>query len=106
MALNKAFKKKWVEALRSGEYKQTRGKLFNGKNSFCCLGVAANIGIHGDWEKDERGNWCINGQDMNLDPVFMEKIGLNIEEEDELIRLNDNERKTFKTIAKYIEENL
>jgi hypothetical protein len=39
--------KKWVRALRSGEYKQGRGKLENierGKNSsYCCLGVLCKI---------------------------------------------------------------
>ncbi len=45
--MNKYVKKKWLEALRSGEYKQTRGKLRRnrGKNkaSFCCLGVLCNL---------------------------------------------------------------
>ena len=31
--------KKWLEALESGEFKQTRGKLED-ENGFCCLGVA------------------------------------------------------------------
>ncbi|HEY9658333.1 MAG TPA: hypothetical protein V6C65_07770 [Allocoleopsis sp.] len=31
---------KWLDALRSGKYNQTRGKLHNTENnSFCCLGV-------------------------------------------------------------------
>ncbi len=33
---------KWIAALRSGEYKQTRGNLRQG-DSFCCLGVLCNI---------------------------------------------------------------
>ena len=33
---------KWVEALRSGKYQQTRNALRNG-NSFCCLGVACDL---------------------------------------------------------------
>lgn len=38
--------KKWVEALRSGEYKQARGALTrkrNGDVSHCCLGVACDL---------------------------------------------------------------
>ena len=32
----------WVKALRSGEYKQTRGQLKNG-DTYCCLGVACDL---------------------------------------------------------------
>ena len=38
--------KLWTAALRSGQYKQTGGKLrgeFNGITSFCCLGVLCNL---------------------------------------------------------------
>lgn len=34
--------KKWVEALRSGEYQQTTKNLHD-KNGFCCLGVACDL---------------------------------------------------------------
>jgi hypothetical protein len=30
----------WIKALRSGKYKQGRGRLYNkGDNTYCCLGV-------------------------------------------------------------------
>lgn len=35
--------KEWIAALRSGQYDQGREKLFNGYNSYCCLGVACEI---------------------------------------------------------------
>jgi len=46
--MKKGIMKKWVNALRSGEYDQCSGKLAkrdNEKNSdsFCCLGVLCNI---------------------------------------------------------------
>ena len=32
--------RKWIEALRSGDYKQSRQSLYNPEeNGFCCLGV-------------------------------------------------------------------
>ena len=37
-------RKKWVEALRSGEYKQGRGAL-NKDNKFCCLGVLCDLAV-------------------------------------------------------------
>ena len=41
-------RKKWVAALRSGEYKQTTNALRNDKG-FCCLGVACDISGLGGW---------------------------------------------------------
>ena len=41
------FKQKWVEALRSGRYKQVqgtlKGKKEDGSVGYCCLGVALDI---------------------------------------------------------------
>jgi len=34
--------KRWLEALRSGEYRQVRGYLHTA-NGFCCLGVACTL---------------------------------------------------------------
>ena len=45
--MNEQVKKLWLDALRSGKYKQTRGKLRRNrgkdKASFCCLGVLCNL---------------------------------------------------------------
>lgn len=42
--LPKLFKKKWLKALRSGDYKQnTEGFLKTKENTYCCLGIAAHI---------------------------------------------------------------
>lgn len=56
MNINKELVKKWVEALRSGKYKQGRSALRNRDNEFCCLGVLCDIskqdlGI--DWKLDD-----------------------------------------------------
>lgn len=36
--INQSQFKKWIKALRSGEYKQTTGRLQSG-DSYCCLGI-------------------------------------------------------------------
>ena len=45
--MKKKVMKKWVKALRSGEYPQVKGsmckKLNDGRDGFCCLGVLTNI---------------------------------------------------------------
>jgi predicted nucleotidyltransferase len=40
--MDPVIKEKWINALRSGEYKQGKGCLYNGE-SFCCLGVLFDI---------------------------------------------------------------
>lgn len=42
--MNQEIKKKWVEALRSGDYKQTTGYLKR-DNCFCALGVLCDLYI-------------------------------------------------------------
>lgn len=42
--------KRWVDALRSGKYTQTRGKLNNNNTGgFCCLGVLCDISGLDKW---------------------------------------------------------
>lgn len=40
--MNQAIKRKWVKALRSGEYAQCTGALYSG-GAYCCLGVLHEI---------------------------------------------------------------
>lgn len=40
--MKQAIAKKWVKALRSGEYQQGQGQLRDG-DQFCCLGVLCNL---------------------------------------------------------------
>jgi hypothetical protein len=42
--------KKWVEALRSGDYSQTTGQLHvtvDSEDRYCCLGVACKLAVEG-----------------------------------------------------------
>ncbi len=59
-SMKKEIKEQWIKALRSGEYRQARGKLckVNGKGnkSFCCLGVLTDLAIKSG-EVD--GSWRI-----------------------------------------------
>lgn len=43
--MNPEVKKLWIDALRSGEYKQTKGILRRegGKGGYCCLGVLCDL---------------------------------------------------------------
>lgn len=84
--------KKWVKALRSGKYRQTRGSLkFEG--AYCCLGVLNSV--------------CRLRVPMSyptLGDSVLGKIGLTSEQESSLITLNDRRKKSFTYIAEYLEK--
>ena len=50
MKMKAQLKKKWIKALVSGEYGQLRGKLTDGKGSFCCHGVLQHVASGGKCE--------------------------------------------------------
>lgn len=66
--------KKWVEALRSGEYKQGEEALRNG-DRFCCLGVACDLfrknTTKGEWVNEE-----FLGQSTVLPTLVRDWLGL------------------------------
>lgn len=61
--MNEEIKKKWVEALRSGKYKQGEGYLRSADDKFCCLGVLCDIVSPEGWAKclSGRYNHGVNG---------------------------------------------
>ena len=93
-------KKQWIEALRSGKYQQGRIYLRSSHNNsskprHCCLGVLADI-----------KGWEVRQSQSVLRPIQLEAVGLNPENQGNLIRMNDDEDKDFVEIADWIEENL
>jgi len=115
--LPKRFKDKWVKALRSGEYKQGTGFLYDSyKDCYCCLGVAGalcevpfhaldHIGLYGGDFKDD-----FTKEDLKKLPKLL--IGSNESEDrdysiviEKLTKMNDN-GKSFKQIAGYIDRYL
>lgn len=65
LKLRPEIKAAWLEALRSGDYQQTKSILRGHDNTFCCLGVLCDLAA-----KDGMGEW-----DASIDPeavVFIE----------------------------------
>lgn len=97
-------KKRWVEALRSGEYKQTKGTLNMKNTCFCCLGVYADVTDLGTWHGVARQTLTINGtthqRTCDLPYTIIPQLIQNT-----LIDMNDN-GKSFTEIADYIEKEL
>lgn len=116
----KQFKKAWVKALRSGDYRQGQGTLvtYNEEtctDEFCCLGVAANLliqkGHEGEWfERDDM--WFFGkprgGHDnailcsVTSVPMWLRKRLTERGTEATLTNMNDTGR-SFSEIADYIE---
>ena len=112
--MNPQIKQKWVDALRSGDYKQGQNYLRT-DNGFCCLGVLCDL-----YGKENNVEWNLvnNGQNYEfeefesyLPPFVVEWAGV---EEDApringeigtLSELNDT-GSTFEQIADLIEEHL
>lgn len=129
--MKKSDVKKWVKALRSGEYEQDKGHLcledeIGGDSFYCCLGVACDVLVEGHWQKDQYSNlWSIGPfEEFPLPPnnnthvdwggaettsfpslSILEKIGLDVAYAQELAELNDNGW-SFKRIANKIEGDL
>lgn len=120
--LPKEFAEKWIEALRNGQYKQGRDKLAIIDNDdddeicYCCLGVACKLKNVSDKELE---NNVEIAELSKLDPyeefndLYSDLLELGIPIQlingnlpNELIRLNDNEKKSFIEIADWIEQNV
>ncbi len=100
--MDRNFKRRWLRALRSGKYKQTRKQL-KGPKGFCCLGVACEIAKPGiDWETDTHPYASAE----LLSDYFASKIKLSNQVQKKLASLNDGGHHNFNKIADFIEENL
>lgn len=118
--------KAWIRALRSGEYKQTKGALAkqrpDGTDGFCCLGVVADVCLsnRNEWvlydgpNPERSGVWdliladgskrgsMLNQSDLNrlvgpgLDVVTLANMN-------DGVGIRNRSPKRFTTIANYIE---
>jgi len=62
MKMLKEIKDRWLEALRSGKYKQGKEMLQDSEKNFCCLGVLCNL-----YNKEKHTGWAdlnINGDEI------------------------------------------
>lgn len=97
---------KWIKALRSGKYSQTKNSLED-SDGFCCLGVACKVLIPKyKLFIDDYG--FIQGEipeNQGNSPVWLNKINDNfsIITSKSLVDLNDNKNFTFDEIADVLE---
>ena len=108
--MNQEVKTKWIQALRSGKYKQGQAYLRQG-DSYCCLGVLCDLNESRQWTPIDHSFKKIYSpfpdDEHQLLPKNISQWADLIEiEQEELVELNDTEEYTFEQIADYIEENL
>lgn len=114
--MNPEVKQMWLEALRSGRYKQDTGYL-RIENGYCCLGVLCDLYPKANWEIVE-GEYSFFGESQFLTKEVAEWASLKGYTYDEvnnfnmpisefpLTDMNDIQGKTFEEIADYIEKSL
>ena len=123
--MNQYVKRKWVAALRSGEYKQAGGRLRKG-DCYCCLGVLTDLydkdiqNDHHEWyEVDGKYGYYSDGGTVEAilpesvmkwadlkecnPTVLEERMGQPVTS---LAYLNDNEALDFNQLADIIEAQL
>lgn len=103
--MNPEIKAKWVEALRSGRYEQTSGRLKDG-DAFCCIGVLCDVYPEGFWDESDYFICGHNKAQSSLTDALNSEIGLSFADEGILLRMNDDYRMPFHYIADWIEANL
>ena len=114
--MNKEIKAKWVKALRSGEYRQTRQKLRGRNGAMCCIGVLCDI-QGAEWgdpsrykTSDLKFSYAIKGTDEYVDAPKRYIAGVHKKSRRRLMKMNDGidefHKHSFAEIADYIEENL
>jgi hypothetical protein len=91
-----SWKKKWIKALRSGQYEQTTGELKNFQG-YCCLGVLREIMDPSDASESKGGDLLSTKQ--------LAKCGLDSRRQEFLAELNDG-GSTFEEIADYVEKRV
>ncbi len=96
--MNPEWKAKWLEALKSGEYKKAKKRLRNRNGGMCCLGVLCDIVDNSKWDKLMYGF-----EEHSLPYSIRQEVDLY--DEEEIISLNDQHTGWAKVIS-YIETEL
>lgn len=98
-------KDEWITALRSGEYKQATGTLYDpAKDSYCCLGVLGrlcgySVNYLQNYNTFPDGEFALIPNIVKGSPSYNNVVL-------KLTRMNDIEQLNFNEISDYIEQNL
>ena len=95
-------KARWIEALRSGQYKQGTQGLRTTDNRFCCLGVLCDV------VKDDVGlKWEVAPHNDRRFQIGGYTGVVQTDQQGQLVSMNDSlPQKSFLEIADWIEANV
>lgn len=105
----KELRKKWIKALRSGEYKQGRLKLRfirEGEDRFCCLGVLCDVLDKEKWIYGSNYTYFYDGSEGQPSPKICDVVGFRHDGIiTDLANMNDRDGCTFNEIADLLEKH-
>jgi hypothetical protein len=110
--MNPEIKANWLEALRSGKYRQGRSRLKSiGGDRFCCLGVLVQVQksdvdwkSHAAFSGPDTDDFHSELQSRSYAPADF-SAGLDYQNQRDLAYMNDSKGMTFGEIADFIEQN-
>ena len=94
---------KWITALRSGEYKQTKSRLQDHKG-YCCLGVACRV-INKKNSEDAGILIGVTPDEQRHSPTWLKMISRDVDKRfgSGLVSMNDVKLANFDEIADILE---
>lgn len=98
--MDKKWKKKWVEALRSGKYTKARSRLKVYNNTFCSIGVLCDLYDPKGWDNNNIFHYKDSAFNVHK---LLEDLNISHEQKRKIIYFNDLKEKSFNWIASYIE---
>lgn len=104
--MKKKIAKRWIAALRSGEYIQGRGQLRN-QDKFCCLGILCNLHAqdHPQIAASQLSPTFYLGKKADLAHEVVRWADISVSSESVLMDMNDAKQWSFNQIADHIKEN-
>lgn len=103
--MNPELKAKWIAALRSGNYKQGRGRLKHA-GRYCCLGVLGDVmGCQFTRHIVFKDGIDVGDVGAYHSGFLSKHVGLHLNQQSNLVCMNDG-GKSFDEIADWIEANL
>ncbi len=107
--MDKVWKSKWLEALRSEKYKQGKSVLRDTNNNFCCLGVLCDLVDPSGWGQRHGDAIPYKNDHFSLPREIAVKVGIrdgygSWKSGEKCLATENDNGKSFSEIANIIEK--
>ena len=103
--MDSEIKQNWIDALRSGDYRQGFEHLCL-EGRYCCLGVLASVLPDEEVIFEHGAVGYVDGREDKLSLRLLAKVGMTSNTQNVLMEMNDDRRMDFEDISNWIEDNL